>query len=366
MKVCVITLHRVFNYGSVLQAYASQKVIEKTGVNVEVIDYISPQRTNKRLFFQVPKGYKKANRVKICAYIMARMPSILQKKKTFGGFIKRNIRLTHHKYITPEAIRQTPPEADVYVSGSDQVWNSQYNEGIDDAYFLGFVPQEKRKISFASSFGKNSLEEFELERTGEYLSTYHRLSVREDVAVKICEDLGLDAVCIIDPTLQLSCDEWLKIASDRIIKEPYVLLMTLYSEDNGATDYARKIADDRGIKVVKLCWDIRKPSKVDIILTHRKPEDFLSLFAYADFIVTNSFHGLAFCINLHKQFIVVPRKEFNTRIESLLRLTGLEKRLVSDIEQCDICHQAIDYDPIEVVLDNERKKAMDFLVEALK
>ncbi len=360
MKVLIITLHRVFNYGSVLQAYATQKVFEKAGCDVEIIDYITEQRTNKHLFFNVPP-FIKNDLLHKSVYLVGKDISVLLKKATFGSFLRKNIRLSK-RYVTEDDLMKDPPVADVYVTGSDQTWNSQYNEGIDRGFFLAFAPEEKKKISFAASFGKSELNTEEAQITKQYLSKYHAISVREDTAQGIVKTMGLSAMCMIDPTLQLTKEEWGEIASERLIKEKYLVLMLLYNEDNGATELARKIASQKGLKLVKISWELKRPVLVDKLMTHRSPQDFLSLFYHADFIVTNSFHGTAFSINLEKQFLVVPRNEFNSRIESLLRLTGLERRLVSnDCEPMTAVEELIDYTPVNEVLQQERKRAMDFI-----
>ncbi len=360
MKVSIITLHRVFNYGSVLQAYATQRVFEKAGCDTEIIDYITEQRTNRRLFFTVPP-FIKNDLLHKSVYLAGKDISVLLKKITFGVFLRKHVHLTK-KYITQNDLIADPPKADVYVTGSDQTWNSQYNEGIDKGFFLEFAPDDKKKISFAASFGKSKLDDAELPLTKQYLHKYSAISVREDTAQNIVESMGLTATCIIDPTLQLTKAEWIQIASKRLIKEKYLILMLLYNEDNGATELARKIADQKGLKLVKISWDIKKPTLVDQLMTHRSPQDFLSLFYYAEFVVTNSFHGTAFSINLEKQFLVVPRNEFNSRIESVLRLTGLEDRLVSNEDDpMKKAEEPIDYVPVNEVLQQERERAMEFV-----
>lgn len=360
MKVSLITLHRVFNYGSVLQAYACQKVFEDAGYEVETVDYITEQRTNKRLFLSVPDTVKK-DFIHKFVYLALKSVSVLIKKNTFGGFLKKNVHLTKRKYITAEDLINDPPQADVYVTGSDQVWNSQYNEGVDRGFFLEYAPEDKKKIAYVASFGKSKLDDSEVNITKEYLRKYDAISVREDAAVKIVNDLGYPACCIIDPTLQIRKEEWLKLASKRLVQEKYLILMLLYNEDNGATEYARKIADKKGLKLVKISWDLRKPQLVDKLMTHRSPQDFLSLFYYADFVVTNSFHGLAFSLNLNKQFIVVPRNEFNSRIESLLRLVGLERRQVKNEDDLSVADKSIAYGDVNTILNIEREKAKKFI-----
>lgn len=362
MKIDVITLHRVYNYGSALQAYATQKFLEKKGFEVQIIDYITPQRTKKRIFL-TPAADESKFGVKLFLYRIAKISSLVLKEWTFGKFVKHNLNLTK-KYISVDDLEKDIPKADIYVTGSDQTWNSKYNEGVDRGFFLDFLPENSKKIAFVSSFGKEYLDENEKEKTREYLSKYNLISVREDQAANIIENLGLvRPIQLIDPTLLLTKNEWIKLASKRLVKERYLVLMLLYNEDNHATEYARKIANEKGLKVVKLSWEMKKPDLVDILMTHRQPSDFLSLFYYAEFVVTNSFHGLAFSINLEKQFIIVPRNEFNSRIESLLRLVGLEDRLISSEEMLFKYADRIDYKKINHVLNCERKKADKFINE---
>lgn len=366
MKIKLITLHRLFNYGSILQAYATQTIFQRKNCDVEIIDYITEQRTDKRLFLGFPKNFS-GGIIKKGLYLLLKFFSVLLKKITFGSFLRKNCNLTSKKYIKAEDLMKNPPEADVYVTGSDQVWNSKYNEGIDKGFFLEFAPKNKKIISFVSSFGKSKLDSSEIEMTKKYLEKYDAISVREDAAKNIVNDLGFNAEWLIDPTLQLNKDEWLEIASPRLIKEKYLVLMLLYNEDNGATEYARKIADRKGLKVVKISWELIKPKLVDRLMTHRSPQDFLSLFGNADFVVTNSFHGLAFSINFNRQFIMVPRNEFNSRIDSLLGLVGLRRRKVTSIEEAIlISDEIIEYDNINKKLELERKKADEFIERVIR
>jgi len=175
-----------------------------------------------------------------------------------------------------------------------------------------------------------------------------------------------NGVWLIDPTLQLSKSEWLKLASKRLVKKRYLILMLLYQEDNEATNYARWIAEKRGLKLVKICWEIKKDPRIDIMFTHRCPQDFLSLFANADFVVTNSFHGLAFAINFNKQFIVVPRNEFNSRITNLLELVGLKNRLIISTEQLSIIDDEINFENANRIIKFERERAKKFILKNVK
>ena len=264
MKVSLVTLHRVFNYGSVLQAYATQKIFEDAGCEAEIVDYITEQRTAKRILLG-KKGFFGLKNAKNIIRLPLRTISFLIKKRTFGKFLNRNCNLTKRKYVKAEDIITAPPQADIYITGSDQVWNSQYNEGIDKGFFLEYAPNDKKCIAFVSSFGKKALDESEKEVTKQYLKKYSAISVREDSASDILQDMGYASECLIDPTLQIDQADWKKIASPRLIKEKYLILMLLYNEDNGATEYARKIADEKGLKLVKISWELKKHKKVDTL-----------------------------------------------------------------------------------------------------
>ena len=349
MKVSIITLHRVFNYGSVLQTYATERLFKNLGCETEVIDYIPPKWQNKALYWDISQ---KRGLLKDGIYRILRAGSVILKKKTFGGFLNKNINLTK-PYKSFEVLCNDCPEADIYCTGSDQVWNSHYS-GIDKAFYLRFVRDDAKRIAIAASIGKTELSEEEAKTVKEYLSDYSLVTVRESSAVSLLERIGIKSEVILDPTLQIEREHWISLASKRLIKDRYLILMLLYNEDNNATEYARKISDEKGLKLVKLSWELKKPPLVDVLMTHRRPEDFLSLFYYADYVVTNSFHGLAFSINLNKQFTVVKRNEFNSRIDSLLEITGLTERMINHNLDMNIVDKPIDYNKVNDILNNER------------
>ena len=159
MKVVIVTLHRVYNYGSALQAYATQKIFDKAGFETEIVDYITPQRTKKQIMKNAAAGSNAG--MSSVAYKFFKRFSVMLKEMTFGRFVEKKLHLTK-QYITAEDLEKDPPQADIYVTGSDQTWNSQYNEGVDRGFFLAFAPKGKMKISFVSSFGKEHLNEGEV------------------------------------------------------------------------------------------------------------------------------------------------------------------------------------------------------------
>ena len=277
-KASVITMHRIYNYGSVLQSYATKRILEEAGLQCEILDYISPYRAKKPLFLEYPPRLE-GKKVKKILYYAAKIPSFAIKDITFGGFIKKYLKLSPKQYITNEDILKNPPKADIYISGSDQVWNSKYNHGVDPSYYLNYAQPGSKKMAFVSSFGRSELSKEESDIVEPMLKEYDNISVREDSAADILAGMGIGSEVLIDPTLQVRKEDWLSLASPLLVKQRYLLLFLLYNEDNGATEYAQRVAKEKGLKVVKLSWELKKPAGVDYLFTHRKPQDFLSLFA---------------------------------------------------------------------------------------
>lgn len=327
MKVEVITLHNIYNYGSVLQTYATQIALEKFGCNVEFIDYYRKDLINYKTVMQDAlerSGIWNRNALFRCIYKCIKTPSYKKKNLVFNEFLKRYIHLTERKYYSVEDIKKNFPDADLYCTGSDQMWNTNYNKGIERAYYLDFT--EKYKFSYATSIGMDELDY--KQETKELLTQYAHISVREISAVKLLSENGIRNVrCVLDPTLALDKEIWEKISAPRIIKEPYLLIYQL-NPNKRFDEYACWLAKEKNIKVVRLNL------MYDNIFLCGKPyvipkvEEFLSLIANAEYVVTDSFHGTVFSINFEKQFCVIKPPKFGTRIDSILALLDLSEQII--------------------------------------
>lgn len=364
MKIAIVTMHRVFNYGSVIQTYALSKYLEEQGHDIEIIDYIAERFKYKNTLFYVNPRRNKSMIHKLF-FITVALPGRLMHKHLFESFIKRSYKLTQDKYYSIEELIENPPEADVYITGSDQVWNSGFENKVDRAYFLDFVPKNKKRISYAGSFGKEKLEECESEEIKELINKYDKISVREDSAISILESIGRnDAIHVVDPTLLLDREEWDNLSSERLRHEKYLLIYQLNPNEK-IIEYARKIAIQKGLKIAKFGWDYIKPKGVDINFAYRKPEDFLSAIKYADYIVTDSFHGTIFSIKFNRQFICIEPPKYSGRLYSILRKVGLEERMIRGSLNINKVLTKIDYEYANIILKNEQKKAKDYLYDAL-
>lgn len=367
-KVGIITLHRVVNYGSVLQTYALQEKIKELEYTTEVIDYYPERLTLIGMLKRIKnKGekFKKSFFIRNIARIVV-FPSYLIRFHVFFSFLRKHINMTKKTYKTHEEMRKEKFDYDIYCTGSDQVWNSGWNEKFDYPYYLDFAPDDKKKISYAASFGKSELDNNEIELTKKFLSRYDSISVRELSGVKIVENLGIkNSVNVLDPTLLLNGDEWRKISSNRFKNEDYILVYNLNRNKN-IDDYAKNLSKKTGLKIKFLSYQLHEFYKKGKIYCNPKVEDFLALIDNAKYVITDSFHATAFSVNFNTQFIIVYPKKYGTRLQSILKLLNLENRVAKDKFDLSVIEEKINYNDVNKIIDAERKKSLNWLEKALE
>ena len=217
-----------------------------------------------------------------------------------------------------------------------------------------------------------SLNDVESANISDLLRDYKYLSVREESARVILKNIGFDnEPVLLDPTFMLKMEEWASLASKRIIQEKYLFVYMPYNTTDEEAHYhiIRKIANERNIRVVSFSLTYLKDKRADKTIFYPSPGDFVSLMIHADFIVTNSFHGTAFSINLNKQFVSIMPARFSNRVENILNMTGLSTKLIRGLnveELNDDIMAYIDYIEVNRILDSERQRAKDYLTASLK
>lgn len=367
-KVGIITLHRVVNYGSVLQAYALQKKINDLGYDVEIIDYYPRRLTMVGMLTRIKNKSDKFKKNFILRNI-ARLiifPSYILRFNVFFKFLKKYISMTKKMYKTHNDIVNAKFDFDIYCTGSDQVWNSGWNEKFDYPYYLDFAPNEKKKIAYAASFGKNELDKNEIDLTKKYLSRYNSISLRELSGVKIVENLGIkNSVNVLDPTLLLDGNEWRKISSNKFKNEKYILVYNLNRNKN-IDNYAKNLSKKTKLKIKFISYQLHEFYKKGKIYCNPNVEDFLALIDNAKYVITDSFHATAFSINFNTQFIIVYPGKYSTRLQSILKILDLENRVAKNEYDLSIIKNNIDFEKINYLMSNQRKKSIDWLNQALK
>lgn len=378
MKIGIITILKVNNYGAELQAYATQAVLKRMGYDAEIIDY---------LFYKNPKFVKTQRSVplfhiplkkRIAEFLYpivhrlkdANNREILKQREIrFANFHKKNTSMSP-TYKSMDELYNARMDYDVYMTGSDQVWNPGIYSSLLP-YFLDFAPKGHRRIAYAASFGVSQIPEYARKVYAEYLQTYHAIGVRERNAVdQVMSIANKKAQWVLDPTLLLSKEEWQQVSSLMETPfEPYILLYELTP-----CSYIRKLAEHicsiRHWKIIRICKNASKEDKDPAILNiiDAGPAEFLDLFSKAALVITNSFHGTAFSINFQRPFYtVLPlRKQNNSRQRSLLELFGLTSRLLVEGDGFPKnAELTVDYTSVNKILEQERMKSVQFLKEAI-
>ena len=361
-KVSLLTIHFGANFGSTLQTIATVEMLKRHGCKTRVVDYIPARYTWKRFFRRSLRSVTSVLKLPLLLFVEAANRYIYQ------SFLSRHVTFSRPIHAEDD-FAAVCPKADIYVTGSDQVWNSLHNEGLDKHYYFDGFPDGTRKIAYAASIGRERLEADEYAEVKRMLGSYKAISVRETSAKRLIEGMGYEAAHLLDPTFMLTSDDWLRYMSARLVKEPYLLVYLPYNIHNKALIYCtiRRISEKKRLKVVSFSWHLLPDRLADRTFYFSSPGDFLSLMGHADYVVTHSFHGTAFSVNLNRQFSVYLPSGFGTRITSLLELCGLESRLLGadEIISDSKADVVIDYAPVNAVLETERRKAHTFLEQAL-
>lgn len=354
MRVKLLTLHAIKNYGSVLQAFATQKIFESIGFDVEIINYIREDVRDENIL----KTWCGNNIAKKIIMIS----TVKKWKKVFDTFYKENLKLTTKIYTTENDFKDFTLDADVYCTGSDQVWNSIWNNGILYPLYLNFVPKSEVKIAFAASFGTKYLSQKEVEMTRELISEYSFISVRESSAKEILNNLYdyKNVTHIIDPTLILHGDIWRNFSTAKTFHKDYILIYNL-NRDKKFDKYAQKLSQITGFKLLRLCTRYDQIFRIGKSVVIPEIFNFINLIDNAKYILTDSFHATAFALNLHTNPICIYPPEFSDRIASLLKLTQTEDRCVTDYNDFTILNRSVNFIKVDELFDRERSIAFDFL-----
>ena len=366
MKIALITIHNATSYGAVLQTFATYKILSQYG-EVEIINYFNPHlpgQSNLIRFDPSIGGIRRA------IHDILRLKDRNKVIKKFKKFIKDNMNLS--KLVTQQDIKNGAINNyfDVYVCGSDQVWNPRIvsKDGqLDPIYFLSFANKTAKKLSYASSMGGHYLTDSEQEQVKDLLKDFTTISVREsDTQEVLSQLLKREVFHVLDPTLLLSKEEWFEVLeidkNYRSQKEEYILVYMLPKVPlmkKVVKFFVKKFGD----KVVTMDQSSKPFIKTDVHIRDAGPIEFIELFANAKFVITNSFHGVCFSINFKKPFVAVSGG--GNRVESLLNLFGLKERIIHDEKNIHKLSTDLNYEFLENQLQDERAKSVKVLSSSI-
>lgn len=368
----IITMHKVPNFGSALQAYALQQVVFDFGYDCELIDYIYPNEYHKQFHSNKGKWYSFVK-----TFIPNRFlsPSDRDNKK-IRQFWKTHFKLSR-TYNTKEELQQNPPRYDIYLTGSDQVWNPRFIKG-DTSFLLSFAPDSAKKIAYSSSFACAKIDKEYLPEYKRLLSKYSQISVREKSGQGIVKTLtGKDTPITLDPTLLLKPEDWDAICStenktykneeyifayvlDYAVKcTPYIYEVVKYFKN--ITNYRVIYLDQKGKLPKELSGTVERPYVVS-------PATFISLFKNAKLVITSSFHGTAFAANFGVPLYSIISKETgkDSRQLSLLTELGISNRAIPVNTPFDKIENDWDDEKLQLNLTKLRDMSRKYLLDALQ
>lgn len=363
MKKCaIITYHMSRNNGSFLQAYALQTAIKSLGHECKIINYISSEQERVYSVFQKNNSFR--NIIKNI-FILCHFSLIQKNREAFSCAQKQFFNLTE-KCIDEFELSRLEEKFDVFISGSDQIWNLDAWD-YSDAYFLSFI-QNKRKISYASSFGGclSRISAKEIEKIQGLAQRYSVISVRENSgSAFLSKVLQHDIPVVFDPTLLLKGEDYNCIASGYKNTKKYIFLYSIFSLQMD-TDFLKQV--QQASKKLNLpVFMMYTGNKAFLakkygfkLVKETGPIGFLDLIQNAEMVFTSSFHGTAFSLLYKKSFWV--SKRCDDRIHTLLSSTGTENRI---LQNSSIVEEPMDYDTINLRINRHREESYAFLKKAI-
>ena len=339
------------NPGSVFQAYALQEYLSAEH-NVKIIDY-------RPLYF-----FSEGSKLKFFLKKLLWGKAFRCRNQKFNDFVKKNLHLSP-TFRTYADLKKAKLEADVFMTGSDQLWNTDFPCGNDEAFYLSFV-ERGQKIAFSTSVGKKEIDEFNLTTLKKFLPSFDALAVREkSTAERLKNELNRDVVWACDPVFLLQSSSYARFVSkDNPIGKKYAMVYLLDSSEelNQVVQYYKS----KGLFIV-LAGGFTKRCDCDLHIKDVGPEDFLNLIYHASVVISSSFHATAFCHIFHKNFITFLPSTNGERISSLLKETGLENRsvLVNGPINMQNIESPIDWFLVDNLLKNYINQSKDYLKAVL-
>lgn len=379
MKIGVNTCwNSLENYGQTLQGYALQQILKSLGHDAFIIRYGDIKSTYYLCFDNPSLKYKA-----IGIWKGLRHPLKYKKQKeiyktnllrNFSEFKKQNIQYSNERYSSYQELLNNPPKADCYITGSDQVWSYLPENILFKPGFLTFATPNTRKISYAASFGPNAYFKDNINELTQLLADFHAVSVREQSGVDLCKEANIDAQWVLDPTFLWTYDFYKKfIKPQPKHSNPYAFLYSINiksAEDIRFTELQQQLATDQVELIITPAGGYYQTLEVYPSGTYdyASIEDWLTNIYYSKYVVTTSFHGVAFSLILHKNFVFIPlndkHKKGNDRVTQLLTHLGIEQHILNDNYNSAL-NSPIDWNMVDEKLNSLREFSLSFLKQAL-
>ena len=359
--VGIVTYHKSLSYGGCLQAYATQVVLEGFGCRAFFVDYENPYEARKKTNAVFKYGTTKERIAAVAKRVLYRQAAF--QRKAFESFHK-DMPTSKRSYERIEQLRDF--EVDTLLVASDQVWNPLITGGIDPVFFLDFG-QARRKVSFASSVGSYTFNSRERAEIARYLEGFDAVSVRESFAREQLQTLiETDVRVVLDPTLQVASEKWREVAScpEGVFSEGYILVFMVSSSYQRYEKLLDRVRRHYDLPVIQVRLNAKRPPQVDCVVP-ATPFELVWLIDHAAFVLSDSFHGLAFSVNMETPFAALPNMKNNVRLQELIDTFGLVSRLFVNGD-FDGLFDSVDFSKARLLLQERRGEEGVWLSQALR
>ena len=348
-KVRTLTYCTWTSVGSILQSYALTRTLKSCGYDTTL--WLEERQRAKRKLR--PRSVKDCVKWVIKTLKSRDMEQAHQKRQ---DFILRHMDAEYFPDYEAIARKAMENREDIYLAGSDQIW---YPDKCDPLFFLDFA-KGSRRISYAASMGKTQIPQDREEKLGDLLRGFERISVREKDCVDALRKVTNQDISVhIDPTFLLDTEAWRAMEKAYPVKEPYILLYMIYWNSE-CKNKVLELKKRTGLPVYAVCSDVSRVY-ADKHLYDVGVEEFLWLVDHAKYVVTSSFHGVAFSILFRKKFAAVVNPQLPSRIENILNVLSVPHVDIPELDSAD----SFAYDAIFWKIEKERQKSIQYLKEAI-
>lgn len=354
--VGVITFHNYDNYGAILQSFALQKRLKELGTKPEIIDYRCEYISNPFRFVNLKeKG--------LFNYIYGVIGHIcyIPRRKRCNQF-RRNMK--YSQPVSRKNLSSIAKQYDIYMAGSDQIWDYKLTN-FDQTYFLDFVSEGRKRSSFAASIGEHLPPQDYRESYSRLLGAFDEILVRENYGADIVEELiGKRPECVCDPTLLLTSQEWEEMLVEPKGKGKYILVYQL-GINKEIVNFVKRLKKKTGYPVVYIPFPLIGLLKCKCKIAVG-PSEWMGLFKNAEFVVSDSFHGIVFALLFNRKFFAKSDgHHMNRRVDELLKLVNLSNRKISTVPEKEWLEE-IDFHYANDQLDKLRKHSLELLKKVVR
>lgn len=349
-KACIATYCEWGSYGSVMQAIGLKKALNSMGCQSFIVKDSPAPLTNLKTPFKIGKHPRQ---IILNMYNnMLRGKTNLRYRRSVE-FINKNVDIVY--YNNYDALKKKPPQADIYIAGSDQIWHPDLCKSM---FFLDFLNNGEKKYSYAASMGVTRVKPEKEQEFSRLVGDFESYSVRENEMIPVVSAHTEKQISVhIDPTFLANADQWRELEEEYPLNKPFILVYAIYW-DSRLNKELKQLHKKTGYDVVALCTGFSK------VWANKKiydasPGHFLWLVDHAQAVVSSSFHGVAFALNFNKRLAAVINPQSPSRINSVLDKLKVKNAPIKDV----FSFYLDSYDEINAHIEKERCMALDYLKE---